>query len=78
MIVNLGSEKCDNNNNSTCQLSRLQNSLLVSIVDIPEKDLSNVDLEIIHERSTYIISKVIITFFSSIRAMYNRVIRDQK
>ena len=43
IIVNLGSKKCENNNNSTCQLSRLQNSLLISISDTPENDLSNVD-----------------------------------
>ena len=35
IIVNLGSNKCEDNNNSTCQLNHLQNSLLMSIVDTP-------------------------------------------
>ena len=43
MIVNLGSNKCENDNKSTCQLSCIYNSLLMSIVDTPEKDLSNID-----------------------------------
>ena len=43
MIVNLGSKKCENNNNSTCRLGSLHNSLLISISDTPENDLSNVD-----------------------------------
>ena len=42
-IVNLGSNKCENNNNSTFQISCLQNLLLMSIFDTPEKYLSNVD-----------------------------------
>ena len=60
MIVNLGSKKRENNYTSTCQLTCLQNSLLMSIFDIPENGLSNVDLEIRHEKITYIFSKVII------------------
>ena len=43
MVVNLGSKKCENNNNYTCQLSHLQNYLLMSIVDTPEKYVSNID-----------------------------------
>ena len=43
IVVNLVSKKCENNNNSTCQINRLQNFLLMSIVDTPERDLSNVD-----------------------------------
>ena len=43
MIVNLGSKKLENNDTSTCQLTSLQSLLLMSIVDNPEKDLSNVD-----------------------------------
>ena len=39
MIVNLGSNKCDDNNNSKCQLNNLQNSLLTSIVDTSQKDV---------------------------------------
>ena len=37
IIVNLVSNKCENRNNSTCQLTRLRNSLFMIIVDTPEK-----------------------------------------
>ena len=43
IIINLGSKKCENNNTCTFQLACINNSLLLSIVDTPEKDLSNVD-----------------------------------
>ena len=43
MIVNLGSKKCYNNNNSYPQLSHINISLLMRIFDTPEKDLSNVE-----------------------------------
>ena len=43
IIVNLGSKKCQNNNNTSCQLNHLYNALLMSIFDTPEKDLTNVD-----------------------------------
>ena len=43
MIVNLGSKKSKNYNTSIFQLTRLYNFSLMSIVDTPEKDLSNVD-----------------------------------
>ena len=46
IIVILGSKKYKNNNNSTCQLNPLQNLLLMSIVDTPEKYVSNVDRKI--------------------------------
>ena len=49
LIVNLGSKKCEKSNNFTFQLSRIQNLLLMSIVDAPEKDVSNVDSEIRHD-----------------------------
>ena len=53
--------------------------LLMSIVDSPEKDLSNVVLETIHEKSTHESSKVIINISSSsICAIYNRVNCDKK
>ena len=60
IIFNLCSKKCQKNDTSTCQLARLQNFLLISIVDTPEKDLSNVDSEIRHDKSAYIFSKFII------------------
>ena len=43
MIANLVSKKCEYNNNSTCQLNHPHNSLLMSIVDTPENNVSNVD-----------------------------------
>ena len=43
IIINLGSKKGENNNNSKCQLNRLHNFLLMSIFDTPENDLPNVD-----------------------------------
>ena len=57
MIFNLGSKKCEKN--STCQLFHLQSLLLMIIVNTPENNLSNVDLEITHEKSTHILSIVI-------------------
>ena len=41
--IYLGNNKGDNNDNSSPQTSRVQNSLLISIVDTPEKDLSKVE-----------------------------------
>ena len=74
MVVNLGSKKCENNNNSTCQLSRLQNSLLISISDTPENDLSNVDSEMRHEKvRTFLANSSSKLFSCSIRAIYNIV-----
>ena len=43
MIVNLGIKKGKNNNNPSPQLTCLQNSLLMSTVNTPEKYLSNVE-----------------------------------
>ena len=43
IIVNLGSKKGKNNDISSCQIACLNNSLLMSIFDTPEKDLSDVD-----------------------------------
>ena len=42
MFVNLVSKKWKNNNNSTYQISRLQNPLLMIIVDTPGNSLSNI------------------------------------
>ena len=64
-------KKCENNNNSTCQLRCLHNILLMNIVNTPEKDLS--------EKSTYIFRKIIINIFpSSIREIYKKVNSSQK
>ena len=43
IIVNLVNNKCKNNNNSKGHLNHIQKLLLMSIVDTPEKDVSNVD-----------------------------------
>ena len=43
MIVNLGIWEGENNNSSSPQLSRIQNSLIMSIFDTPEKYLYNVE-----------------------------------
>ena len=42
MVVNFGSKKWKK---SICQLSCLQNSLLMVILDTPEKDVSNVNIK---------------------------------
>ena len=74
MNVNLGSKKCENNNNSTCQLNHPQNLLLMSIVDTPEKDVSNVDSKV-YKRTirAYSIKSLSNLFSCSIRDIYNRV-----
>ena len=76
IIVNLCSKKGKNNNNSTCQLRLIQNVLLTSIVDTPEKDLPNVDrksdMRKVRTSSIKSCSKHFL-----IRAMWNRVNRGQ-
>ena len=42
VIVSLDSKNYKNNNNPTWKLNHIHNSLLMSIVDNPQKDLSNV------------------------------------
>ena len=42
-IVNLSNQKCENNNKPTGHLNQIQKLLLMSIVDTPEKYVSNVD-----------------------------------
>ena len=72
-VVNLGSNKCENNNKSTFEFSCLQNSLLMSIVETPEKYLSNVDrkLDMIKVRTSSVNSSSTLFIFSTF-AMYNR------
>ena len=43
VIVHVNINKENKNNKSSLQLTCLQNSLLIIIVDTPEKDISNVD-----------------------------------
>ena len=72
-IVNLGSNKYEDNNNSTLQLNHLQNSLLISIVDTPEKDVSKVDRKLDKRKiRTSSIKSSSTLFHCSIRAMYNK------
>ena len=42
IIVNLNNNKCKNNNKSTGHINHIQKLVLLSIVDSPEKDVSNV------------------------------------
>ena len=42
IVFNLSNNKCGKNNKSTGHLNQIQNFLLMSIVDIPDKDVSNV------------------------------------
>ena len=74
IIVNLGGKKFENNNNSICQLSCLQNSLLMSIVNSSEKDLWNAYRKSNMRRVQKSSVKSSSTLFSfSILAMYNIV-----
>ena len=79
IIVNLGSKKCENNDTSNFQITGLQNSLLMSIVKTPEKDLSNIDRKYDTRKVNTSSIKLSWTFFPcSIRAIYNRFNRDIK
>ena len=70
MIANLSNNKCKNNNNSTGHLNYIQKSLLTSIVDTPEKDVSNVDNKLDKRKvHTYSINSSSTLFSCSIRAM---------
>ena len=54
MIVKLVSKKCEKINNSTYQQNHLQNSLLMSIIDTPENDVSNVDRKLDEKKYVHI------------------------
>ena len=74
IIVNLISKKFADRNNPTCQLNHLQNSLLMSIVDTPGKDISKVDRKLDKRKIGTSSIKSSSTLFScSISAMWNRV-----
>ena len=78
IIVNLLSKKFKYKTNSTFQLNRLQNKLLMSIVDTPEKDVSKVDRKLDNRKISISSINSSSTLFScSIRAIYNRVHRAQ-
>ena len=71
MIVNLGNKKFENNNNSTFKLRSLKHSLLMIIVNTPEKYVPNVDQKLYMRKVlTYSVNSSSILFSCSIRAMY--------
>ena len=78
MVVNLGSKKCENRNTYPLQLTHIQNSSLMIIVDIPEKNLSNVDPKSDMIKVCTSSVKSSSTFFCIICEMHNRVNCDQK
>ena len=79
IIVSWGSKKGGGNDNSSTQQACPKNSILISIVDIPEKYLSNV-------KGKYNMRKVCVSsvksssklFLCSIREMHNRVNHAKK
>ena len=78
IIVNLSNTKWKNNNNSTGHLDHIQKSWLMSIVDTPEKYVSNVDRKVDKRKMrTSLINSSWTLFYCSIRVMYNRVHRSQ-
>ena len=79
MIVNLGSKKYEDKNNSTCQLNHLQNLLSMSIVDTPERDVSKVDRKLYKRKiRTSSIKSSSTSFSCSIRSVYNRFYSGKK
>ena len=78
IILNFSNRKFKNNNNSTCHLNHIQKSLLMSIVDNPEKYVSNIDRKLDNRKLyKYPIKSSSTLFYCSIRAMYNIFHRDQ-
>ena len=74
IIVNLSNNKFENNNNSTGHLGYIQKSLLMSIFDTPEKDVSNIDRKLDKNKIRTSLIKSSSTLFScTIRAMYIRL-----
>ena len=64
--------------NSTGHLNHIQIPLLISIVDTPEKDASNIDRKFDKRKvHTYSINSTSTLFYCSIRAMYKRVNNTQ-
>ena len=74
MIVNLSNNKYKNNNKSTGHINHIQKSLLMSIVDTPEKGVSNVNRKADKRKTfTSLINSSSTLFSCLICAMYNRV-----
>ena len=78
MVVNVGSEKCGNNYNSSPKISHLQNSLLMSIVLAPEKDVSCVEGKSDTSKVHIYLEKSSKLFLCSVKSLYNRVHHCQK
>ena len=79
IVVNLGSDKGEKNDNFSTQLTHIHNSLLMSISNSPKNYLSNVDRKSdMRKVRTYEVKSLSTLFSCSIRAMYNMVNRDQK
>ena len=65
-------------NNSKCHINYIQKSLLMSIVDIPEKNVSKIDRKLEKRKLRTSSIKSLSTLFPClIREMYNRVHCDQ-
>ena len=79
VIVHVNINKENKNNKSSLQLTCLQNSLLIIIVDTPEKDISNVDRksDMIKVHTSSVKSSLSL-FSCTIRAMYSIFNRAQK
>ena len=74
MIVNLSNKIFENNNKSTGHINNTQKLLLMSIVDTPEKDVSNVDRKVYKRKIRTSLIKSSSTLFSfSVRSIYNIV-----
>ena len=72
-FLKLVNNKGENNDNSSPQLTHLQNSLLMNIVDTPEKYLSNVDRKSDMRKVRKSSGKSSSTSFSSsINAIHNK------
>ena len=78
IIFNLRNKKCEKNNNSTGHLNHIQKSLLMSIIDTPENDVSNFASKVYKRKiRTSLINSSSTLFSCSIWSMYNRFNRDQ-
>ena len=74
IIVNFGSKKGENNENSSRQLIHIHNSLLMIIFDIPTKYLSNVNRKSdMRKVRTYSVKLSSTLFSCSIYEIYNKV-----
>ena len=71
MVVNLGSNKCENNKNSSPQVTHIHNSLLIIIFNDTENYLSNIDERYdMRKVRTSSVNSSSTLFSCSIRAMY--------